>query len=55
MIKYIYNYDRSENMDKNKLINGILWISSVVSLALAVLTAVFGFTSENAFSKAVLL
>ena len=42
-------------MDKNKLINGILWISSVVSLALAVLTAVFGFTSENAFSKAVLL
>ena len=42
-------------MDKNKIINTALWASVVVSLVLAIVTAVFGFTSEKAFSKVVLI
>ena len=42
-------------MDKNKIINSALWASVVVSLVLAIVTAVFGFTSEKAFSKVVLV
>lgn len=42
-------------MDKNKIINTALWASVVVSLVLAIVTAVFGFTSEKAFSKVVLV
>lgn len=42
-------------MDKNKIINVSLWVSAAVSLVLAVLTAIFGFTSESVFSKVVLI
>ena len=42
-------------MDKNKIINIALWASVAVSLVLSIVTAVFGFTSEKAFSKVVLI
>lgn len=42
-------------MDKNKIINIALWISSLLSLVLSVITAVFGFTSEKAFTKVMLI
>lgn len=42
-------------MDKNKTINTALWVASLVSLVLAIVTAVFGFTSEKAFSKVMLI
>ena len=42
-------------MDKNSIINKGLWAASAISVILSVLTAVFGFTSERAFTKVVLI
>ena len=42
-------------MDKNSIINKGLWAASAISVILSVLTAVFGFTSERAFTKVILI
>ena len=52
---YIINFNGVKAMNKNNIINKVLWLSVAIALVLAILTAVFGFTSENAFSKVMLL
>lgn len=42
-------------MKNKKYTDILLWTAAVISLALAVVTAVFGFTSEKTFSKVILI